>query len=139
GFEDFLATIEAVVPADGATSTEDDTLVTVFMDEVAVQAVIPTGGDIIPLDLVTEDTGEPAPPGEPDFAAFLQALGDAFSGALQDLELALASAESTVPEVSEPKGNGVAFAKFLDILNALNGGTEAVDTTTLGPEIDTAV
>ena len=137
-FEDFLASIEAVVPADGATSTEDDTVVTVTTDEVAVQAVIPTGGDIIPLDPVTEATGEPAPPGEPDFAAFLQALGDAFSGALQDLELALASAESTVPEVSEPKGNGVAFAKFLDILNALNGGTESVDTTTLGPEIDTA-
>jgi hypothetical protein len=137
-FEDFLASIEAVVPVGDKSSTEDDTVVTVTTDEVSIEAVIPTGGDIIPLDPVTEDTGEPAPPLEPDYAAFLQALGDAFSGALQDLELALASAESTVPEISEPNGNGVAFAKFLDILNALNGGTEPVDTTTLGPEIDTA-
>lgn len=105
-FEDFLASIEAVVPADGATSTED--------------------------------SGEPAPPAEPDFAAFIQALGDAFSGALQELEAAFASAQSTVPEISGPNGNGVAFAKFLNILNALNGGTEAVDTTTSDPEIDTA-
>lgn len=137
-FEDFLASIEALIPAGGPPSTEGDPAVTVTADEAGAQAVIPTGGDIIPLDLVTEDTGEPAPLLDPDYVAFLQALGDAFSGALQDLEAALASAESTVPEVSEPNGNGVAFAKFINILNALNGGGEPLDTAAADPDIDTA-
>ncbi len=137
-FEDFLASIESLVPAGGAPSTEGDPVVTVTADEGGAQAVIPTGGEVIPLDLVTEDTGEPAPPPEPDYSAFIQALGDAFGSALLELEGALASAQSTVPEVSEPNGNGVAFAKFLNILNALNGGGEAVDTSTVDPEIDTA-
>ena len=52
--------------------------------------------------------------------------------------MALASAESTVPAISEPNGNGVAFAKFLNILDALNGDTDPAATTTPNPEIDTA-
>lgn len=137
-FEDFLASIEAVVPVDGAPSTEEGAVVAITVDEGTVEAVIPTDGDIIPLEAPAGATGETAPPPEPDYSAFLQALGDAFSGALQDLEVALASAESTVPAISEPNGNGVAFAKFLNILDALNGDTDPAATTTPNPEIDTA-
>ena len=131
-FDDFLETIEALVPSDGTSGSEGQQLVVEIEAEVeSAQGVIPTGGDIIPVEQTeAEIVG-------PDFAAFLTALGDAFSGALQELGAALASAENTVPEIAEPNGNGVAFAKFLDILNVIQGGGEDSDVSALDTQINT--
>ena len=137
-FEDFLASIEAIVPVVEAETNESGQVAPASTDAVEIDAVIPTGGDIIPLDTTEGVSEEPTTAAVPDFTAFLQALGDAFSGALEDLEVAFVSAGSTAAEISEPNGNGVAFAKFLDILSALNGISEPAETTTSDPQIDTA-
>ena len=138
-FDDFLASIEAIVPA-GETETDGgDPVAPTSTNVVEVDAVIPTVGDIIPVDTTEGMTEETAAVAEPDFTGFLQALGDAFSGALEDLVISLASAQSTTVEISEPNGNGVAFAKFLDVLSVLNGESETAETSTPNPEIDTVV
>ncbi len=137
-FDDFIASIESLIPAGETEIGEGDPVAPASTNAIEIDGVIPTGGDIIPLDTTQGVAEEPVPATEPDFTAFVQAVGDAFSGALADLELALASAESTVPQISEPNGNGVAFAKFLSVLNALNGTGGSVETTTPEPEIDTA-
>ena len=140
-FEDFIASIESVIPAGVTETSEGDPVAATSANVVEIDGVIPTGGEILPVDTTEGVTEEPPDAAGPDFAAFIQSLGDAFSGALADLEVALASAESTVPEISAPNGNGVAFAKFLAILDALNGDGSSGPAATTAPEteIDTAV
>jgi hypothetical protein len=58
----------------------------------------------------------------------------AFSDRLSQLEVTLLQSADLLPELSEPKGNGVAYAKFLDILNGLNAVVEEVTAPDLVTE-----
>lgn len=50
----------------------------------------------------------------------------AFSDRLSQLDTTLPQSADSLPELSEPNGNGVAYAKFLEILNGLNAVMEDV-------------
>lgn len=93
-----------------------------------------------------EGAGEPVegdPPAEPsivsvDFTSFLESLREGFSQALENFAASLTAASSTLPELSEPNGNGVAFAKFVDILEGLSG-TADIQAGEGQPEVDVEV
>ena len=52
-------------------------------------------------------------------AASLQAFQESFTALLSDLANSLTQALQTLPELSEPNGNGAAYAKFLEILEGM--------------------
>lgn len=138
-FDEFLQSIEALLPTDGSSASEGGELVIAIETEVeSFEGVIPTGGEVIPVEQAVVAGDEPLTVDSPNFSAFLHALGDAFSGALEELESAFASAENTLPEISATNGNGVAFAKFLNILNVIQGGGEPGNTSSPDPQIDAA-
>ena len=86
-----------------------------------------------------EDPGDPIePPPDP-----LQALRDAFEAALVDLTEAL-NPESSLPPISPPMGNGVAFEKFMAMYNELHAPAATDPEPELEPDpptepIDTIV
>lgn len=77
----------------------------------------------------------------PGFSDFLDALREAFSNAFSDFQASLSDAGSSLPELSEPNGNGAAYAKFVQILDGLNGDTSPAEDTTASdaPEVDTEI
>ena len=58
-----------------------------------------------------------------------------FSAQLDQLVDSVEQAPSVLPEVSEPTGNGVAFAKFMEILDGLNAAETDAEPDALLPEI----
>jgi len=68
--------------------------------------------------------GDAALPGAPPTPSSLDALQQAFEGAMAEFEKAVAP-ESFLPELSGPTGNGAAYEKFLAIYQGLYGLTEA--------------
>lgn len=73
-------------------------------------------GDKEDAALEPETTSE----SESNFQAFIEELKSAFDAALEQLASDLNEVE-VLPELSEPKGNGVAYNKFLAIYNELWG------------------
>ncbi len=80
--------------------------------------------DIVPGeegDGVIEQTSEPAP--APETPPVIAELTAAFDSALSQLIDAFGEVKTLEP-TSEPKGNGVAYQKFLNIYNEMREGTE---------------
>jgi len=76
-------------------------------------------------------------PGEPDdaVAAFIVDLTSVFQTALDELIGGISQSKS-LPDLSPPNGNGVAYEKFLAIYNELLGNDTAEETSTDVEEID---
>ena len=68
---------------------------------------------------ITTDTESGDAPG-PAWQTFIDDLQSAFAAATNELTQALGDVE-ILPELSEPKGNGLAYEKFLAIYNELRG------------------
>ncbi len=116
-FDDFIAAITTLLadhvetPAAEGGGTEGPPAVEVST-EVA-SAVEATAGESEPVQLPQ------------DFQDVLDSLRAAFADSLVAFESALEGASSVLPELSEPNGNGVAFDKFVDILNGLQDASTA--------------
>ena len=80
-----------------------------------------------------------APPAEASIRdTFVEELRGIFSAWLEEFQEALTSA-SSLPDLSEPSGNGVAYAKFLAMYNELRGvGGETEPPPEVGPVDTTA-
>lgn len=74
------------------------------------------------------DGGLTQPDGQTAFKAALQELQTWFSQSLASLQND-ATAAQQLPPLSEPRGNGAAYSKFLDIYRNLNSGFEAGGTS----------
>jgi hypothetical protein len=59
----------------------------------------------------------------------LAGLTEIFTTGMQELETALSEIQ-TLPDISEPRGNGAAFEKFMAIYNQMRGITEAPEKPT---------
>lgn len=70
-----------------------------------------------------------------EFQAFVDALQQAFTQALSDFGAAMLSAADALPELSEANGNGAAYAKFLEQLNALQGDGESANAPGEGTDL----
>ena len=79
--------------------------------------------------------GVDTPPNDPQPA--LTPLGEFRAALTEHLERLLESMQESatnLPELSEPNGNGVAFDKFMEMLEALNTGDGAENTINTGME-----
>jgi len=129
----------ATGPAEGAVAGQEETgdetedAIEPGEEETPAQAesVGQEGGEF------PEPAPETAPATESDGARYIAGLEAAFEAAMNELIDAL-DGVVVLPELSQPSGNGVAYAKFLAIYNQLRGlqvptedseGTEAVDAT----------
>ena len=86
--------------------------------------------------LAAEVEPETAAPAEPDYNALIDAISAAFVEALSDLAQSLNST-TTLPELSEPTGNGAAYDKFLTIYNQMLGIETVQQEPTTGEGVDT--
>lgn len=100
--------------------------VDVPIDESEGDEVGSTGGILLSTTAVEEiaEGEEGAPELSEEFQTFIDSLQSEFTDALSIFNVALESASSVLPDRSDPNGNGVAYARFLDILTALQGGGE---------------
>ena len=94
-----------------------------------------TEGDIVPAE-----APETEPPAEPefDYQGFIESLTNAFMAALAELINAM-DAVNILPELSEPNGNGGAYAKFLAIYNELQNPEEPDDGAVVEEPLDTVL
>ena len=72
-----------------------------------------------PLAAISEET-EPDTPAPRSLADLVDAIQLAFDNAVTSIQEAADQAGNTLPELSPPNGNGVAYQKFVDILQGLN-------------------
>jgi len=105
-----------------------------------------TEGENQPVELLVEEGGaegtgeingegpEPEIPAEArfDYQGFIESLTSSFTTALDELINAL-NEVNTLPELSEPNGNGVAFDKFLAIYNEMRN--EEPESGTVSEEL----
>ena len=71
-----------------------------------------------------------------DYQAFVDALREAFAQTLEDFTAALQAAANPLPPLSEPNGNGVAYEKFLAILESLSETIPEAETTPVDDIVD---
>lgn len=95
-FQDFLETLEPLVPA-SAPEPAESSAIDVSSEDAAVTPAVTA-------------------------ANFLDALTSAFNDSVASLQSNVQTV-SGLPPVSEPNGNGVAYARFLSILNDLTGSS----------------
>lgn len=84
-------------------------------------------GDIVPQELTAESDPpaetDPPPESEFDYQGFIEGLANTFLLAIAELVNAM-DAVNILPELSEPSGNGGAYAKFLTIYDGMQGSDE---------------
>lgn len=88
-----------------------------------------TGTDVEASPLAVEEgqiAAAPDTPAVPTLDELIASLVDSFEQALASLITAIVDA-SSLPDPSEPTGNGAAYDKFLDIYNELRGLSGTVD------------
>ena len=78
---------------------------------------------VVEQDSPPAEQESPVPDAINEYNALLTSLRDTFSQSLSLLMENVGSAE-TLPELSPPPGNGVAYQKFLDIYNAMLAGDQ---------------
>ena len=96
----------------------------------------PVTGDVVAEEIVAvnplgdEEDPEPEPSQTSgfNFEEFLNELRDNFNNAMEHFKKALEDVQ-VLPELSEPKGNGVAFDKFLAIYNDLRSSDIVSDNS----------
>jgi len=145
---------ELVAGLNGAFESFAASLISIFEPPPEPEAVTPpetttsegTEGEGEPDELVvegggTEGTGEingegpePEIPAEAgfDYQGFIESITSSFMTSLEGLISAL-NEVNTLPELSEPNGNGVAFDKFLAIYNEMRN--EEGESGTVGEEL----
>ena len=141
-FDSLLESLEPLLAA--LTGTGEDAALTASSTTVSIvevaavmetEAIVPTeeAGDTEILPAASEDTA-----GASMFASFLDDIQSVFDNAMQQLEDAL-NAASTVPELSEPTGNGVAYARFVAMYEEISGTVVTTSATGEEQPIDTVV
>lgn len=139
-FDDFLESLTPILtpaPAAEEPAVEEaggTVLETAAVDgEEVVAATALTVEAVIELpaeSLAPEATEETEPSA---ISAFLESIGSVFESAVEGLSGALEAA-TTLPPLSEPSGNGVAYAKFLEMYNELRGVVPAEGEAPEGAE-----
>lgn len=111
---DFLGSIQALIPADTSANVE-----TTVVDNAAA----------VPVETATLDTpGVAADSPLPPFGQLIELLREALDAIVSDLQTQFESAQ-ILPELSSPNGNGRAYDKFVAILNGLTSqDSGSVDT-----------
>ncbi|MHC4618549.1 MAG: hypothetical protein ACYTEQ_12440 [Planctomycetota bacterium] len=89
-------------------------------EEGGEEAAGQTTGEQTPPPPEQTPPPEEPPPAGPDWQTFIENLQTAFSAGMEELTSAILNAK-TLPELSEPSGNGVAYDKFLAIYNQMRG------------------
>jgi hypothetical protein len=127
-FEEFVASLESIItPPDASQDLETQTSLSPVVGDV-VEATPPA---------VTEQSE--TLPAEPSILeTYIAELRDVFTEALGELSAGL-SAATTLPPLSEPSGNGGAYAKFLAIYHDLLGVTPNEPQGSTETTIDTQV
>lgn len=82
--------------------------------------------------------GDPARDEDASVSHLVAGLKDSFSSAMDNLTKELDGAMDVLPELSEPKGNGVAYDKFLNIYNEMQTPREPADATSNRDRLDTS-
>lgn len=124
--------VEETAPAvdDGVPAADDTAVVTEEAGGVAVVADIAA-----PLADDVELNAEPT-----EFSLALQSLQEWFEAEIGSLETTLSDLRS-LPPLSEPRGNGVAYSRFLEMYNEMTGETGGGNDETAAspsPGIETA-
>ena len=90
----------------------------VVIEETAVET------ELAEQPIVAETDEElPEEPAAFDYDTFITGLKELFVEVLENMKLSL-SEVSVLPEITEPKGNGAAFEKFMEIYNEMRSGEE---------------
>lgn len=111
-FEEFLAGVIGLLSAQEVVAPPEE-----GSDTGAISEDVP---EVAPAVEPAEEDGED-PQLPEDYQVFVDAIREAFVESLEDFTTALESAATVLPELSEPNGNGVAYAKFLAIFNEISG------------------
>ncbi len=127
-FDDFVKSLESILaPPD--TSSSGDT-------QPSSSAVI--GDEVETTPQTATDESESTPPPPSILETFITDLRKVFTDALGDPNTGLSGA-TTLSPLSEPSGNGAAYAKFLAIYNNLLAGTpnepQASTETTIDAQV----
>jgi len=113
-FEEFVASLESIIaPPDAGQDAETQTSLSLIVGD-AEEATPPA---------VTQELETPPADGS-ILETYIAELREVFTEALGELTTGLGAA-TTLPPLSEPSGNGGAYAKFLAIYNDLLGVTPA--------------
>lgn len=110
-FDDLISALQQFAPVPEGEDSGVDT--SIAAEESAVAEVDTANGD--DAGLVTD--AEPS-----EFTVALQSLQDWFAAELETLEKPVSDLQA-LPDLSEPRGNGVAYNRFLEIYQGLGGGT----------------
>ncbi len=126
GFDELVTSLNFIFEPETETGTE----------EAVESPELVTNPEAVTLkaDVVIEDEiAAPVEESSFDFEQFITGLVESFDLKLSELESALSNIQ-VLPELSEPRGKGVAYEKFLAAYNQLNGNaepevaTETIDT-----------
>ncbi|EKD39015.1 MAG: hypothetical protein ACD_75C00533G0008 [uncultured bacterium] len=128
-FEELVTSLQQPVPAPAEEGSGVDT--SIVAEESPVAEVDTANGD--DAGLVTDT--EPS-----ELTVALQSLRDWFATEIETLEKSVDDLQA-LPDFSEPRGNGVAYNRFLEIYQELQGGTgsddqEATTTGSTGIEVE---
>jgi hypothetical protein len=127
-FEEFIASLESIIaPPDASQDAETQTSLSPIVGD-AVEATPP---------LITGESETPPAEGS-ILENFVADLRNVFNDALGEFNGGV-NAATTLPPLSEPSGNGGAYAKFLAIYNDLLGATPNEPQGSAETTIDTQV
>jgi hypothetical protein len=117
GFDNFVSSIRSAVNPTPEPDLEEP---------VETSAPLASSTPMIDTEpaVVADDVTEPEKSASFDIDQFIAQLVETFSQKLQELEMALNDVQ-VLPELSQPRGNGVAYDKFLAAYNELRGSAEA--------------
>jgi hypothetical protein len=126
GFEEFITSVNLVL-----FPTEPDS-----PDDISTNGVVGTGESInvnpVGREYDKNIESDQAVESETNFQDFISNLRTTFAESLNEMTNALNNSK-TLPDPSEPNGNGKAFDKFLAIYNKLQG-IDAYDYSSTGSE-----
>ncbi len=111
-FEEFASSLESILAPPENVET---------VDESVAPELVPVD-EINSTSLAVTEELETPPVEESILETFIAELRSIFDDAVGQLNIGLASA-TTLPPLSEPSGNGAAYAKFLEIYNGLLGNS----------------
>lgn len=146
--EEFLGLVDSLIMLEQPETTNEevaDATVGDSLDEIVVGSTeaetVATDGVTVAEDNLSEDVAEQIP-AQSEYSTAVQTLQEWFEAELVSMEASVQQA-SSLPPLSMSSGNGVAYNKFLEIYNELNGiskNTADSDTAAeTGPIIETEI
>jgi hypothetical protein len=137
-FANLLTALQQYAP-EPAAEDADSTMEAVADITDDAEGVEGTGAAAVASGEDTSDVAEEPTATEPtEFSLAVQGLQDWFEAEIDALEKSVGDLQ-ILPALSEPSGNGVAYARFLEMYNALEGKSssdEAAGTDTSGIETE---